>query len=371
MKRILVMSFGSDAGGIEQSLMEFLKFLVGDGHSVDLFLWRKPGILYDKIPRDVNIIESRLYPGSLNLKYGIKHFIWYIKYRICTIMKRPVQCFIQFPVIGYDIAVSYCQNGYSPHYIIDKVQAKKKIMFYHHGSYDSTGKAKAIDEQYYLKYDSFITVSNVNRQMLEMHFPSMKGRISVINNLCDEKTIKELSKEDCIMDRADVDYIFCTVGRISPEKGQTLAIEVARELKGLGLKFRWYFVGDGPDMEKCYRLVSEYGLTENCIFTGMQSNPYPYINGCNLYIQTSFVEADPVTIREAKILHKTIITTDIPAFKEALSNYDKGMAVSSASVAFAKAINEEINSKRLGNSDARYYNSVNDNAISKLRELLL
>ena len=55
-KKILVMSFGSDAGGIEKSLIEFLKFLISEGHKVDLYLWRSPGIMYDKIPSKVNIL---------------------------------------------------------------------------------------------------------------------------------------------------------------------------------------------------------------------------------------------------------------------------------------------------------------------------
>lgn len=363
------MSFGSDAGGIEKSLIEFLKFLIQENHTVDLYLWRKPGILFSKIPSQVNHITEELYPGSLNFKKGIKRFIWYIKFRINSILKHPVKCFKEFPIKDYDIAISYCQNGFSPHYIIDKVQAKKKIMFYHHGSYEISGKSKIIDEQHYLKYDSFITVSNTNKIMLEKQFPSMKGRISVINNLCDEMNILKLSQIPCDINRTEGNYIFCTVGRLSPEKGQTLAIEVARELKHLGLSFKWYFVGDGPDKEKCIQLVAKYELTSNCIFTGMLPNPYPYINGCDIYIQTSFVEADPVTIREAKILNKIIITSDIPALKEALYNYKRGIAVTSDPQVLANEISNEIKSRKL-DSYVNKNTSPNDLIINQLRKVL-
>ena len=60
MKKILVMSFGSDAGGIEKSLIEFLKFLISEGHDVSLYLWRKPGILYEQIPKEVKIIKDKI-----------------------------------------------------------------------------------------------------------------------------------------------------------------------------------------------------------------------------------------------------------------------------------------------------------------------
>ena len=365
------MSFGSDAGGIEKSLIEFLKFLQEEGCNVDLFLWRKPGILFDKIPDGINIINFQLYPGKLNLRKGIKEFLWYIRFRINTLQKHPVKCFRDFPVKNYDVAISYCQNGYSPYYVIDKVQAKKKIMFYHHGSYESEKKVKRIDEQYYLKYDAFVTVSNANKEMLIKHFPSMKNKISVIRNLCDEENIRNLARISCPIDRSGVDLIFCTVGRIAPEKGQVLSVEVARQIKAMGHSFRWYFVGDGPDREKCNELVEKYDLTQNCIFTGVQVNPYPYINNCDIYIQTSLVEAEPVTIREAKVLNKVIITTDIPAMREALNNYAKGLVVPAIPDLLASAICDEICLKTLGsNSDNINTISENDQIKVKIRNLL-
>lgn len=316
MKRILVMSFGSDPGGIEKSLIEFLKFLKSEGYEVDVYLWRKPGILYKFIPDGVTKLNYRLDPGPLSNVRNFRDFLWYLNLRISKLLKNPVKCFRQFPDGPYDIAISYCQNGYSPYYIINKVIAKKKILFYHHGSYDSTGKVKRLDEFHYLKYDEFITVSHANKSMLENNFPSLRGKIKVINNLIDEENIKILSKESVYMPKGVV--TLCTVGRVSPEKGQLLAIETAKMLKQKGISFKWYFVGDGPDREKCEKCVDAYGLRDYCLFVGMQSNPYPYILNSDLYIQPSHTEADPVTIREAKILNKPIIATNIAALQEAL-----------------------------------------------------
>lgn len=364
-KKILVMSFGSDAGGIEKSLIEFLKFLIREGHKVDLYLWRAPGFLYNNIPKEVNKLQYRLNPGSLSNVKSMKNLIWYLQFRIAKIRSYPVRCFRKFPNGPYDIAISYCQNGYSPHYIIDKVNATKKIMFYHHGSYDSTGRAKVLDEIHYLKYDEFITVSHANKKMLDAHFPSLTDKIIVINNLIDEVSIKRLADESVKIDSEGV--TLCTVGRISPEKGQLLAIDTAKELKDMNVDFKWYFVGDGEDRVKCENIVESYGLQNNCIFVGMQSNPYPYIKNCDYYVQPSHIEADPVTIREAKTLRKPIIATNILALQEALANGEEGIICDETAKSLADGIISAINGKC-----PTIYSETSSNSLieNQLRELL-
>lgn len=113
-------------------------------------------------------------------------------------------------------------------------------------------------------------------------------------------------------------YRIVTVSRIAPEKGQKVALEVAKMLKAMGFNFIWYFIGDGPDMQECLELVSKYELRDFCKFIGAKSNPYPYIADCDIYVSPSFVEADPITIQEALILNKPIIASGIPAIQEAL-----------------------------------------------------
>lgn len=201
MKKVLVMSFGSDAGGIEKSLIEFLKFLVTKDINIDLYLWRKPGILFHQIPERVTVITDTLYPGSFrlvsreNILKMLMHVVWYFIFRVCRVLGKQFVAFKPIPK-QYDIAISYCQNGYSPYYIIDKVKATKKYLWYHHGSYEKSEKEKKVDEWYYNKYDKIITVSNSNFNMLAKCFPSIRKNIIVIPNLLDEEEIKRLSNEN-------------------------------------------------------------------------------------------------------------------------------------------------------------------------------
>ena len=194
------MSFGSDAGGIEKSLIEFLNLLSERDLDIDLYLWRKPGILFQYIPKKVNIISKRLCPGSL--KDGLHdskvlyvvYIFWYFIFRLFRILGWRYNAFLPIKK-EYDIAISYCQNGYSPYYVIDKINAKKKYLWYHHGSYDKKAKEKLFDIRYYNKYNKIITVSKANKVMLEKHFPFLSGKILVIPNLINEEEIIRKSKE--------------------------------------------------------------------------------------------------------------------------------------------------------------------------------
>lgn len=199
-KKILIMSFGSDAGGIERSLIEFLKHLTKKNISVDLYLWRPPGILYSQIPKDVIILNTKLVPGafssclSSNILVSLFQICWYLFFRICRLFGKQIKAFRKLQT-KYDIAISYCQNGYSPYYVIDKVMAKEKYLWYHHGAYEGSEKDKQLDTEYFSKYNKVITVSQANKIMLSSLFPNIASKITVIPNIIDEDRIITFSQQ--------------------------------------------------------------------------------------------------------------------------------------------------------------------------------
>lgn len=322
MKRIIIFNIGTDLGGIEKSLIQFLKYISTKEIEIDLVLWKKPGKLYNEIPAQINILPSPS-PGDLasvfyerNLMQVLKKMGRYIQAKV----DKHAGCawkHFEDQKKQYDIAISYCQNGYSPYYVIDKVLADKKYLFYHHGSYEKGKKEQEFDSLYYEKYDKIVTVSNTNKVMLQTHFPELKDKILVIHNLLDEEKIISMSKEEVAVCKENVECKIVSVGRISEEKGQLFSLEVAKLLKQQKFQFCWIFVGDGPQKDTCIQKVKEYDLEKECIFVGAQTNPYAYMRWADLYVQTSNVEADPVTIQEAMILCKPIIVSDISAMREA------------------------------------------------------
>lgn len=320
MKKILVMNIGTEYGGIEKSLIEFLKILVKENCEIDLALWKRRGPLFNEIPKGINVIEN-IGPGSFAnaKKHGLKGLLYYFKFKLFSYFNRAWQC-VPKSKIKYDIAISYCQNGLSPYYIIDNVEAEKKYLWFHHGSYEESKLKYKLDKKYFAKYNKVITVSESNLEMLKHKFPGIKG--DVIPNIIDVERIinMSMSDEDLFCNNQDLKLV--TVGRISEEKGQLFSLEIARSLKENNIKFKWLFVGDGDKKLECENIVKKYDLENECIFVGSKSNPYAYIKQSDLYIQTSYVESEGITIKEAMVLNKIIITSKLPALQEILNEYN-------------------------------------------------
>lgn len=344
MKRIIVFNIGTNIGGIETSLIQFLRFLAHEDCSVDLVLWKKPGELFEKIPPEINILPSPA-PGGWRSLHAAKGRVKENVAQFCRILQYKADArrgcaWAHFPAIEdeYDVAISYCQNGYSPYYVIDKVRAKKHILFFHHGSYDANLPQYKRDKCYYRQYDQIITVSEANKRMLSGHFPELEEKISVVHNLIDVDRIRKMADESLAEDEAKGLCKIVTVGRLSTEKGQLFALEVARELEISKFPFQWLFVGDGPEKERCRNKVAELGLLDCCRFIGARENPYPYIKHADIYVQSSYVEAEAVTLQEALALFKPIIASDIPAVRETLQNGKLGVLCGFSPKEFAKVI---------------------------------
>lgn len=349
MEKIIVFNIGTNIGGIEVSLIQFLQFLVRQNCSVDLVLWKKPGELYKEIPPEVHILPSPA-PGGWgelhvekNIHARVLKFFRILQYKI-DIKRGCAWKHFQTLKKKYDVAISYCQNGYSPYYVIDKVCAKKHILFYHHGSYDADAEQYEKDRYYYNCYDQIITVSETNRKMLAEHFPELKNKIFVVNNQIDVERIRLMAAKTVKEFDLNKNCKIVTVGRVSKEKGQLFSLEVAKELIAMQFPFQWLFVGDGPEIESCLNMLSEFGLTGKCAFIGRRENPYPYIKQADIYVQSSYVEADPLTLQEAILLCKPIVASDIPAIRATLENGKLGTLCEFSPKSFAEKVIERYNS---------------------------
>ncbi len=315
------MSIGTDLGGIEKSMIDFLKFLSSESDfEIDLYLWRKPGPLYSQIPKRINILPDSCSPKGIRECSSVQDLCRYLSFRILDIFNCGTK---SLKKIGknYDVAIAYCQVGHVPYFIIDKVKAKKKLFFYHHGSYSKNFISRFIDSIYFNQFDSILTMSQANSAMLSKVFPSLQSKIEVWAPIIDSNTIISKSKVEIKEEflSGNVPTIV-TVARLSEEKGIMNALSAAKILHELCISFTWIFIGSGPSHSECNDFINKNGLENHCILVGRKANPYPLVAKADLYVQPSLVESYSITIREAALLNKPIIASAIPALIEAKSN---------------------------------------------------
>lgn len=360
--RILFVMGFMQVGGIEKSLIRLCKALdpekynitvlilsVGDGISNELpdyvtklFVSRKKTRSFEKQYKcslDYESIIDTLYNKSCN---KIKKRMMYQALKLETsYFKKYVKSL--FVDEHFDVCVGFMQ-GEPSDIAMSCINTKKKVVFYHHG----TVFEFLNDKEYYTTADKVIALSEGVKKDLINKRNVPEDKIDVIHNVYDIDNIVEKSKEPCVYDREERLKIV-TVARISPEKGILQAIQAAKTLKDNQKDFVWIFVGknEGVYYEKCKQEIMKSDLAENVLFTGVQTNPYPFFRTADIYVQPSECEALPGTIVEALVLEKPIVSTRTYGALELIKNGKNGLLCDFDSKEMFIKINELVNNHDL------------------------
>lgn len=349
MKKKLLFSIESlKIGGAEKSLVTLLSNIDYGKFEVDLFLFDLSGEFISLLPKEVNIINENndyelfLAPPIISLikllkskKFKLFYYklIFLIKltvYKYILLEKeyigwKYVRKFLPMIKKEYDLSVGFLEKK-STYFSIDHVIARKKIGWVH-TDFSKIPYSNKLENEYFQKLDYVITVSQHCKEVLMELFPNCKNKIKIIKNIVSPDLIKNMAKVRHVdnIDKNSDEILIATVCRLIPQKGIDNAISACEKLVKSGYKVKWIVIGDGPEKEKLSRLIDNKGLGKHFILMGSKSNPYPYMDMCDIYVQPSIVEGFGITVLEAKILGKSIITSDIPEFREQIFHEENGL----------------------------------------------
>ena len=110
------------------------------------------------------------------------------------------------------------------------------------------------------------------------------------------------------------------MARLSPEKDQEKLIKSFSKLVMDYPKAKLLILGDGPLKHYLSSLISKLGLSSNVFLLGIRFNPFPYLKRADCFVLSSNYEGQPMTLLEAMILEKPVISTDIIGSRSALEN---------------------------------------------------
>jgi glycosyltransferase involved in cell wall biosynthesis len=187
-----------------------------------------------------------------------------------------------------------------------------------------------------------MVVSDSCRQNFELSFPYFKEKLVTYNNVISPAFIRSQANEGATFIRHSKSKKILTVGRISPEKGQTVAIDALKILKDKGYDVIWFFVGDGKDRIVCEEKAVQMGLKDNAIFLGALTNPYGYMRDCDVYVQPSRYEGYCVTILEALCFSAPIVATNFTSVNEQLKDRENGLIVGMSARNIAEGIEKAL-----------------------------
>lgn len=391
MKKIIIMSEKMNMGGVEKALISMLEVIDYDKYDITLLLTAIEGELIKKIPNQVKVITfdefkkldyksvkkkilDNILRGKLIDSFKIIYYTLLYKFKgnLHSIHKYNCELLPKLEEV-YDVAISYQAPSRLPSvFVANNINADKKVLWLHNDPSKSPCNIKYYKESYN-KYDKFFCVANSIKKRFVEIFPELEDKAEVFYNIIPIKDIlmKSMVNEG-FNDKYDGIRIL-TIGRLSQEKGYKMAINVCEKLINDGYKLKWYVCGEGGERYELENLIRQKGLGDNFILLGNKSNPYPYLNQCDIYVQTSYFEGYCTTTNEARILRKPIVTTDVSGAREQFINYENGIIVSIDEIEVYEAIRKLIDDDKLRcklSNNLKFIDFTKNNDMYKLEEIL-
>lgn len=352
--KILFVTNNMPFGGVERALLDNVSVLLSLGHQVHILLREKDGAMLDEIPKSVLVYELpllRLDRYELNygrvptLRYTLLHGHWLfaarmIFMRLIWIINRRSYNY-DYEVVRsavsrvprqlyevYDVAIAYAGDfPWSVIMTLDWVRAKKKITWCHNERcYNRFSKQLFSD--YYSRFDAHYACSEATAARINKAL----GRVGVVKgfpHLVHTHEILHKADEPLQDSRFTGALKILTVGRLTDQKAPDIAVQLCARLVRSGIRISWFWIGDGPVeiKQKILEQIDNLGVSNSFILLGAQKNPYPYIKGCDIYVQPSRYEGYCLTVAEARIFNKPIVLTDFDGAREQIQDRKTGLIV--------------------------------------------
>lgn len=360
MKKIIFMLTFASFGGVEKSLLNLLRNFNYDKYVIDIAVLNDDGELLKFIPHHVNVINVDCFNGEtwnlindnpwnnlkmllkkgyffkaiiycafhlLNKETSNKYRIHYLKWLTCKINKLPTK---------YDVAIAYeGPNELIDFFVCYKINATKKISWIHFDV--SRLGCPIVSRMTHHLYDKICVVSNEAKSKFINKFPNLAEKtITFYNQILVDEILNKANDIEKFANNNSIKIV--TVGRITEEKGQTLAIETLKVLINRGYYINWYFIGDGKNRVNCENLAKILGVQKNAFFEGNQINPYSYMKNCDVYVQPSFHEGFCMTLAEALCFNNPIVCTEFSGAREQLINRENSIITQANPQMLADAI---------------------------------
>lgn len=369
MKNILFVMPSLGSGGAEKSLVNLLNLIDYEKYAVDLLLFKREGLFLAQIPNEVRLlqptdslqyaykIDRGMFGSVSGIKAGILRgtstFICKCLYKENARQQRWIKFYKRYlPNLEeeYDIAIGFLE-GDASYYVIDKVNAKKKILWIHNDFNEIKKYEDAkIYEKYFQKADSVVSISDKCVQILKQNYPAFVNKFYCLPNLTSGSLLKKMSEEFEVSEFEKNQFNVLSIGRLTRQKGYDFAIDAMKILKEKYSDIHWWIIGAGELEEQLKKQVKDNELEEYITFLGLRANPYPYIRSCDLLVQPSRWEGKSVVLDEAKILAKPILATNYSTIKDQLKDKKEGLITDISPNAIAKGIIELRENPQLYNS---------------------
>lgn len=375
MKKILFVIESLHLGGAEKSLVTLLNSLNPSLYQIDLLTVVEGGIFSSEVP---------LYVNQKKIEYKMpsyfKRFLFYFK-RKTNGKKNTANIFwkvfhkdYQNVDKVYDVAISYSQ-GFCTYYVAEKVNASKKYTWLN-TDYKNAGYSIDLDIPFYQKFNQIVVVSEGAEKSFQSELATIGKQlpVTIIKDITDSATVKSKANEKVNIQFDRTENSIVSVGRLEQPKGFDLAVKCCKILRDKGFPVHWYIVGEGSERPKLEQQIRDNGIENQFTLVGATANPYPYMKAGDIYVQTSRYEGLGLTVIEAAVLCKPIVSTNFPTVYGILENGKTGliteMNAEDIATTIEQLLTDEMLKNRLIRNLEQQESKDKEKTLEKINELL-
>lgn len=236
--------------------------------------------------------------------------------------------------------------------LIERIFKRQKlpVVFSYHGLYNPPTRSRKFIAPIYNNLPIWIykhiarkvicVSEDSKRQLVSSGVPQSKI-VTVYNGI---KNTYSNSKVD--MDINTVNIVSCS--RIDAIKGLDVLLDAMAILRNSSLKFHYYMIGEGPELESLKKKCEILNLNEYVTFTGYQTNIDEWLNSADIFTITSYQENHSIAVLEAMRAGKAIVATNVGGNGESIRDGYEGYLVSVRDVnALVVALRKLIKDKEL------------------------
>ena len=381
MKKILIVNNNMKVGGVQKSLYNLLWSIdLEHEYNVTLLLFSKEGPYVHDLPPQVKVVECAGPFAYLGISQGQcknakeRLFRGFLAGASRVLGRKStlkmLSAFQKKEKEHYDCAIAYLHNGRKrsfyggvQDYVLSCVDADKKIAFLH-CDYPNCGADHRANNRMLARFDRIAACSDGCARAFKEALPALGGRCVTVNNCHRYELIREMAENDPVSYEQGPLHLLM-VARLSREKGIERAICALDYAKKQGLEIRLHLVGGGALLGQLQALSEQMGLSGQVVFHNEQENPYRYMKNADLLLLSSYHEAAPMVIDEARCLGLPVLTTNTTSAKDMVSdracgwvcpNSKEGLALALCRIARDKEglarMKRSLACARVGNGEA-------------------
>lgn len=250
----------------------------------------------------------------------------------------------------YDVEVAFIE-GYATRVVSGSTNRRSKKLAWVHIDLeknhwtDIAYRSRKEEESVYSRFDSVPVVSRSVFASMKSLYPKLETLL-VVQNPIDEKFIRSQSTAfKAKFPSAAIKLV--SIGRLESQKGYDRLLPIVKRLVEEGYDLSLTILGNGSQRRSLESYMEENGLSERVSLPGFQSNPYPWLDGADLFVCSSRSEGYSTVVTEALILGLPVITTDCAGMNELLGSGRYGMIVANGEESLYAGLKKLLNHPEL------------------------